>query len=384
MPSRLTIPRRFYHLPVRIHCLCVLLAIAWTSTCDSDDHIKQLIDQDSIAWNSFAGTGRADSPSADKPSPPKEIALRNVYGIEVTPDAIFFSTVDDHSIWKCTRDGSSIVRFAGTGEAGYSGDGGPAIEATFRKPHEIRADSHGNLFVADTFNHCVRRIDAKSGQITTVGGTGVAGFSGDDGPAAKATFDQPHSIVLAGDDTVLVADTRNHRLRRIDLDKGLVNTISGDGKKKLPQEGAAIDQVSLFGPRSLAIDDQSIWLVLREGNSVWRIDRSANTIHRIAGTGKQGHDGDGANPLHATFRGPKGIGVDSQGNLLIVDTENHAMRYVDLNNNVIRTLHVGGKMKRPHGTAVLTDGKGIDRFFVSDSENHRVLISPSQSTDGSE
>lgn len=343
--------------------LCLLwLAIAAQANCAAD-------------WTVFAGTGSEDSPSADSPMPADQAAMRNVYGIEVTADAIFFSTVNDHSIWKCDHNGMSLVRYAGTGQAGYGGDGGPALKATFNKPHEIRADASGNLFVADTFNHCVRRIDGQTGVVTTIAGNGTAGFSGDGGPAVSAQFDQPHSIVLDGTG-VLIADTRNHRLRRVDLATGNVQTVGGNGKRQLPTENADVANVSLFGPRSLAIDDDAIWLVLREGNSVWRIDRDTGKINRIAGTGKNGHDGDGADPLRATFRGPKGIAVDSQGNLLIVDTENHAMRYVDRTADEIRTLPVGSKMKRPHGTAVLSVDDRPDRFLVSDSENHRVLISP--------
>jgi len=327
-------------------------------------------------WKVFAGTGKADSPVAETPSDPKTVALQNVYGIEVTEDALYFSTVDDHSIWKCARDGSSMVRIAGTGKQGYSGDGGPALKATFNAPHEIRVDPQGNVYIADTRNHCVRRINADDGTVETLAGDGQPGFRGDGGPGSRARFNQPHSIVLDGRGGLLVADTKNHRLRRIDLDSKTVATVSGDGEGRLPEEAKSWDQVSLFGPRSLAVDADSIWLVLREGNSVWRLDRSTQTIHRVAGTGGKGHGGDGGDPLQATFRGPKGIGVDSKGNLLIVDTENHAMRYVDRSANRIWTLPIAFQMKRPHGTAVLQRSGHPDRFLVSDSENHRVLIGP--------
>jgi DNA-binding beta-propeller fold protein YncE len=335
-------------------------------------------DQKNEPWIVFAGTGSPDSPIAVEPSNPKQVSLRNVYGIEVTDDAIFFSTVGDHSIWKCDNHGKSIVRVAGTGDLGFSGDGGPALQATFNAPHEIRVDRRGNLYVADTRNHSIRRIDAATGIVETIAGDGVAGFEGDGGPNAGndggiTRFNQPHSIVLDGEGGLLVADTLNHRLRRIDLETKIVTTIAGDGERKLPDEGKRVDQVSVFGPRSLAIDDQAIWLVLREGNSVWRIDRKSQRIHRTAGTGEKGHSGDGGDPLAATFRGPKGIAVDSRGNLLVVDTENQAVRYVDRQQNVISTLGIDFKMKRPHGTAVLRRVGKEDVYLVSDSENNRVL-----------
>jgi sugar lactone lactonase YvrE len=364
-----TRPSRFYRIGVFLSIVIASMTIVPSTFAQAND--------DSI-WSIVAGTGKATGPVANQPSTPTTVVTRNVYGIEVTDDAIYLTTVDDHSIWKMAPRFKQLVRVGGTGEAGRSGDEGPAARATFRAPHEIRADEEGNLFVADTRNHSIRRIDGTSGIVTTFAGNGRAGFAGDGQSGDRVQFNQPHSLVLDGAGGVLVADTKNHRLRRIDLASGKVTTIAGDGRPRLPEEGEVADRVSLHGPRSLAIDDESIWLVLREGNSVWRIDRKSNRIYRVAGTGEQGHSGDGGNPLKATFRGPKGIAVDSKGNLLIVDTENHALRYVDLGRNHIRTLGTGFTMKRPHGTAVLTKANGTDVFLISDSENHRVLASPAR------
>lgn len=325
-------------------------------------------------WSVFAGNGNGKSLDGGEPGDPLQIALPNVYGIEVIGNDVFFSTVDDHSIWQMSLSGKSLKRIAGNASKGLEGDDGPALAASFNAPHEIRVDEKGNLYIADTRNHCIRWIEAETGLVRRLAGDGKPGFGGDGGPGIEAQFDQPHSIVLDGEGGVLVADTKNHRLRRIDLKTGRVETLSGDGRKRLPVEGKRIDQVSLFGPRSLAIDDDSIWLVLREGNSVWRIDRKSKRIYRVAGTGKKGHTGDGSDPLDATFRGPKGIAVDSQGRLLVVDTENHALRIVDPSKKTIRTAPIKFEMKRPHGTAVWSRDEG-DVYLISDSENHRVLSS---------
>jgi streptogramin lyase len=357
-------------MPRSLTLLFIAIAVSASPPLETDSFGQDAVESE---WAIFAGTGDSTSPIAIKPSDPKSVALRNVYGIEVADDGIFFSTVDDHSIWKCDLGGTAIRRIAGTGELGFSGDGGPALEATFNAPHEIRVDSDGNLFIADTRNHAIRRIDAKSGIVETLAGDGVAGFRGDGQQARRARFDQPHSIVLDGDGGVLVADTKNHRIRRIDLGTGIVTTVAGDGRGRLPIDGQPASEVSVFGPRSLAIDDDAIWLVLREGNSVWRIDRQSDLVQRIAGTGKKGYSGDGGDPLAATFRGPKGIAVDSAGGLLIVDTENQALRRVDRKQNRIETLEIPFQMKRPHGTAVLKRDRMPEVYFVSDSENHRVL-----------
>ncbi|MEM6471758.1 MAG: hypothetical protein AAF802_19520 [Planctomycetota bacterium] len=300
------------------------------------------------------------------------VSLSNVYGIEVTEDAIFFSTVGDHSIWRSRLDGRGIKRYAGTGDPGFSGDGGPAIDAAFNAPHEIRSDSSGNLFIADTRNHCIRRIDSQTKHVETLAGDGVAGFQGDRG---AARFDQPHSLVLDGRGGILIADTKNHRLRRLELETNTIATIGGTGEKRLPEEGQNLTDAALFGPRSLAVHEDTTWLVLREGNSVWRLSGEERNWFRAAGTGRKGYSGDGEAATLATFRGPKGIDLDAKSNIYIVDTENHAIRAIDSNTGKIWTLRCPFKLKRPHGVAVLREDQdsGSTSILISDSENDRVL-----------
>lgn len=329
----------------------------------------------------FAGTGESSKRSVPYPAgtpqaDPERLDLGNPFGVEIQGNKIWITSVDDHCIYEGTIDGGKLSRIAGNGLVGYSGDGGHALEATFNWPHEVRADSSGNLYVADTRNHVIRRIDAATGTVITLAGDGTEGFAGDGSTGQEVRFRQPHSVVLDGEGGLLVADTVNHRLRRIDLASGVVNTISGTGQRKLPTDGADAATSPLFGPRSLAVDSRSIWIALREGNSVWRIDRRSNTIHHVAGTGAKGYSGDGGPPLQATFNGPKGLVLDSNGRLLIVDTENQAVRRIDLEAQTVETvlgeaskLHPI-KLKRPHGIAY-SEARG---FFVADSENHRVLL----------
>ncbi|WP_442507171.1 hypothetical protein SH528x_006074 [Novipirellula sp. SH528] len=272
---------------------------------------------------------------------------------------------------KSEGDGASVIRVAGCGEKGYSGDGGSALQATFNWPHEVRVDARGDLFVADTRNHVIRRIDAKTNIVTTIAGDGAEGFSGDGGPATQARLKHPHSVVLDGEDGLLIADTHNHRIRRLDLRTGVIETIAGTGAGKLPTDGSMAKQTTLFGPRSLAIDPKSIWIALREGNSIWRIDRASGRIHHLAGTGKKGNSGDGGPATEATFNGPKGLVMDEQGRLLVVDTENQLIRRIDIKANTVETVLGKGelKLKRPHGIA---NAQGFG-YLVGDSENHRVI-----------
>jgi sugar lactone lactonase YvrE len=328
----------------------------------------------------FAGTGKSpDSRSGDSQAaaevPRASIELGNPFGIEVVGAAVWITTVDDHCLYRGAIDGDSLVRVAGTGVSGYSGDGGPALQATFNWPHEVRADRDGNLFVADTRNHVIRRIDARSGIVATIAGNGTPGFAGEGLTGAEVQFNQPHSVVLDGAGGLLVADTVNHRLRRIDLRTGKVETIGGNGERKLPADGADARTAPLFGPRSLAVDADSIWIALREGNSIWRLDRATHRLHHIAGSGAKGYSGDGGPALQATFNGPKGLVIDDQQRILVVDTENHAVRRIDLKRGLVETV-LGGSvaertftLKRPHGIA-FSPQLGM---LVADSESHRVL-----------
>ncbi len=304
-----------------------------------------------------------------------DIAMGNPFGVQPYGDDLLITTVSDHCVWQLSRETGELRRIAGNGQRGYSGDGGVATDARFDWPHEVRVDRTGNLFIADTRNHVIRRIDAVTRVVSTIGGTGVAGYGGDGGPAVEAMFNQPHSVVLDDAGGILVADTINHRVRRIDLVSGVVTTILGTGKNRLPRDGAVAANEPVLGPRSLAVDEASIWIALREGNSVWRIDRATATVHHVAGSGEKGYSREGESALASTFNGPKGLAIDAAGNLVISDTENQAIRYVDLKNDRVTTLTGGrvsdvtAKLSRPHGVAIDVGGKVI----VGDSENHRVL-----------
>lgn len=328
----------------------------------------------------FAGTGKSAPPAVVySPGQPsgglRSINLGTPFGIEVRGTKIWFTTIDDQCIYQGSTEDEALVRVAGSGTIGFSGDQGSATDAAFDWPHEVRSDSVGNLYVADTRNNAIRRIDATSGIITTIAGGTAEGFAGDGQSGDVVQFRQPHSVALEGDDALLVADTINHRLRRIDLKTLIVETVAGNGQAKMPTDGADAKESSLFGPRSLAVDETSIWVALREGNSIWRIDRRDHTIHHIAGTGKKGYDGDGGSPKLATFNGPKGLSIDGRSRLLVADTENHSVRRIDLVNDKIETV-VGGSaadatfpLKRPHGICAV----GADGFLVADSEHHRVI-----------
>ncbi|MFT5524942.1 MAG: DNA-binding beta-propeller fold protein YncE, partial [Pirellulaceae bacterium] len=206
----------------------------------------------------------------------------------------------------------------------------------------------------------------------------------DGGPATKASLNNPHSISLDAKKNLYVADIGNHRIRRINLSTGIIETVAGNGERKLPQAGQIATGKPMIGPRALFVSGSTLWIALREGHSVWTMDLETSKLSHIAGTGAKGFSGDGGDPLEATFNGPKGIALSPNGNVVVVDTENQAIRQIDLKNRRISTIagmgpaHRGGdgdggpatkaQLARPHGICVGPDGT----VYIGDTLNHRV------------
>ncbi|MEM0897316.1 MAG: hypothetical protein AAGJ79_10550, partial [Verrucomicrobiota bacterium] len=276
---------------------------------------------------SIAGTGEKGHDPGGNPA--TETAIDNPFGITRGPDGLlYFCEYKGDCIRRLEKDGTTTVIAGRPGTTGYSGDGGTAVNATLNRPHEIRFDSKGRMYVSDTSNHVVRRI--ANGKIETVAGTGKAGFSGDDGPATSAKLKLPISIQLDAEDNLYICDIGNQRIRVVSKD-GVIKTLAGNGKRELPEDGAAFSSQPLKGPRTIDFDrNGDLWVVLREGNSVYRLDMEAKTLHHVAGTGKKGFTGNGGPAKAATLSGPKGISIAPNGNIYLADTESHTIRRIDL------------------------------------------------------
>jgi len=310
--------------------------------------------------------------------------VNNPYGMAIGPDgALYFCDLDNQRIRRFDLKTRRLTTIAGDGTRGYRGDGGPATEASLNMPHELVFDRAGNIYVAERDNHVIRKIDRRTGVISTAAGTGKPGFGGDVQPSAQAQLRQPHSVVMDRDGSLLICDIGNHRIRRLDLATGTINTYAGTGEAKPTPDGAPVSGTPLNGPRTLALaSNGDLYLALREGNAIYRIDRRTQTLHRIAGTGKQGFSGDGGPAIEATLGGPKGLALDGDRFLYVADTENHAVRRIDVKRNVITTVVGTGergdgpesnplacRMSRPHGVLFV---KGA--LYVSDSEAHRIRV----------
>lgn len=356
-------------------CLCLCLYL-WSSS-----FATAIVFAGEIT--TVAGTGRAEA-NGDA-GKALQVNIGDPFGVEFGPDGgLYVTEVRNHRLWRIDLQTSSAEVIAGSGRKGYSGDGGPAIQADLNEPYEVRFDDQGNIFFVEMQNHVVRRVDAKTRIITTIAGTGEAGFSGDGGPAIRATFRQPHSIALDGNGGLYIADIGNHRIRRVDLAKGTVDTVAGDGSKVLPRDGQTARGTPVLGPRALFIHGKQMWVALREGHSVWVIDLDDWKWRHVAGNGQRGYSGDSGPASQATFDGPKGITRGPDGNVYVVDTENQAIRRIDLATGTIETVAGGGpktrgyggdggpalqaKLDRPHGICAGQDGT----LYIGDTLNHRV------------
>ncbi len=288
-----------------------------------------------------------------------------------------------HCVRRVDQATGIITTVAGTGQLGYSGDGGPATQATMNQPYSLQVDRNGDIYIVDRLNAAVRKVAAATGIITTVAGTGQAGYSGDGGPGPRAQLREPNDCFLDGRGGLLIADIQDQRVRRLDLRTGIITTFAGNGEKARKGDGLPAAQASIFGARAVCMDRQgNTYICEREGNGVRLVD-AKGIMSTYAGTGERGYTGDGGSALAATWGAPKAIRCDARDNVIVVDTENHAIRRIDAATGRVTTIaggHKGGDgdggsataagLDRPHGCDLDAQGQ----IFIADSNNHRVRV----------
>ncbi len=300
-------------------------------------------------------------------------ALNTPFDLAFSPDgSLIFSDTFNHCIRRVDAATGVISTIAGTGERGFSGDGGPAIRAQLNEPYGLVIDRAGRVFFADRLNRRVRVIDA-SGVITTLAGDGSGLYSGDGGPAARAGLVEPNGLALdPGESLLFIADVAGHRVRVVDLATGIIETSAGTGEAVHNGDGGPASQAGVFGARAVAFaPDGALYVMERQGSCIRRI--RDGIIQTVAGTGERGYAGDGGDVRVAVFNAPKEMAVDPDGNIYVVDTENHAIRRIDAQSWIVTTI--AADFARPHGAAVARDGS----IYVGDSEHHQIrkLFPPS-------
>jgi sugar lactone lactonase YvrE len=238
--------------------------------------------------------------------------------------ALYIADSSNHRIRKVGRDGK-IATLAGTGQPGFGGDGGPAAQAQLQGPYGVSVDRHGNVYVADQRNNRVRKITAH-GTISTVAGNGKRGFVGDGGPAIGAALAGPNATVSDADGNLYIADSGNHRVRKVSPD-GMITTIAGTKQGYAGDGGPAVG-AKLNLPAALALDGKGTLYIGDFLNHVVRKVSPDGVIQTVAGTGERGFNGDGLPATRAQLNEPGGVGIATDGSLLIADGLNFRVRRV--------------------------------------------------------
>lgn len=310
-------------------------------------------------------------------------ALNGPFGIEFDSKAVpYLVELGGHRFLKI--EGGLLRKIGGSGKPGNRGDGGPVAEVEFNGLHNLAIASDGSIYLADTWNQKVRKYNPANGTVTTFAGTGEKGYGGDGGPASTAKFGGIYCVTVSPDQKrLLLADLDNRRIRAIDLSTGVVNTIAGNGQKGVPRDGDAATDSPLVDPRAVTADlNGNVYVLERSGHAL-RIINVDGKIRTVVGTGKGGLDGDGGLGRVAKLNGPKHLCLDRDGNVIIADTENHVIRrYFPQEERIERVAGTGKKGKagiggppekvelnQPHGVTIGPDGN----LYIVDSSNNRVL-----------
>ena len=327
----------------------------------------------------IAGTG--DAGYSGDGGPATAATLREPFMCDFDPAGnLVFSEARNHCVRRIDAQTGVITTLVGDGEAGYSGDGGPAAQARLNEPYSLTVDSNGDIYIVDRLNAAVRKVDASTGNISTVAGIGEPGYGGDGGPGPLAQLREPNDCFLDGRGGLLIADIQDQRIRRLDLNTGIINTFAGNGEKVRAGDGLPATQASILGARAVCMDGSgNTYIAEREGNGVRKVD-AGGAMSTLAGTGERGYTGDGGPASAATWGAPKAIRCDAAGDVIVVDTENHAIRRINAA-GIVTTIaggHLGGDgdggpavaagLERPHGCGIGPDGT----LYIADSNNHRV------------
>ena len=351
---------------------------------DTGNHRIRRVDSSGTV-TTIAGTGEYDFIEDDGPAVaawldgPSEVAVDD-------GGNLYIADAGNHRIRRVDLSGT-ITTVAGPGRPGDSGDGGPAVMARLANPGGVALDNGGNLYIADTGYNRIRRVDV-SGTITTIAGTGRFGYGGDGGPAVMAQLGSPADVAVDDEGNVYIADTLNSRIRRVDP-SGTITTIAGTGEAGFTTDGGPATAAQLDRPLGVAVGgDGNLYIADTENHRISRVTLSAGavpagTITAVAGNQGQGYSGDSGPALEAHLRLPAGVAADGSGNVYIADTWNSRIRRVDVYGSITTIAGTGvrggsgdggpadkARLHLPAGLALDRDGN----VYVADVRNHRIRI----------
>ena len=268
------------------------------------------------------------------------------WGIAIGPNEhVYFADAFANKVSEFDPATGTLTVVAGTGDLGFAGDDGPATAAQLRGPTDVFVDTAGNVYIADRDNHRVRKVDAATRVITTVAGSSSSGSSGDGGPASLAQLSSPTGVCVDGTGNIYIADTNNEVVRKVDAGSGNIETFAGDGFAGLFGNGEAATLASLSKPSDVFVDaNGDLYIADRSNHRIRRVDASTGIISSVVGNvGEEpkfggGFSGDGGQATQADLAEPLGVFLDGSGNIYIADRINRRVRKVDANTQVITTI----------------------------------------------
>jgi serine/threonine protein kinase, bacterial len=252
---------------------------------------------------------------------------------------LYIADRENHRVRKVDTSGN-ISTFAGIGKAGFSGDGGPAVKARLNLPSGVVADKKGNLYISDRSNDRIRVVD-KKGVIRTYAGSGVAGFQGDAGPALKAQLDKPFGITLDKTGNLYIADRNNNRVRKVSSE-GIITTVAGDGGFFFMGDNGPAYRASVAAPTGVAVDSKGNLYIADRNNNRIRVVDKLGMIRTVVGTGQQDYNGDSEAARETNLYLPFTLTVDSSDKLLVVDRSHYRIRRIDPKNGKVETVAGNG------------------------------------------
>jgi sugar lactone lactonase YvrE len=311
------------------------------------------------------------------------LALDSIVNVVVDPDGnLVFSEGNAARVRRIARKTGALETVAGSGRASFAGDGGPATAAALKSPSEIAFDRHGNLYIADSANYVLRRVDAKTKLIATIAGIRRNVFTGD-GPASQAGLARPGGLTLDREGRLVIADTMNGRLRRLDFKSGLIETLAGNGDMVFNGRPGKALETGMAWPNAPRVDRAGNLFFCATGNNrVLKVDAKSGQVLVAAGNGLSKYGGDGGPGPNAQLNQPASLVVDSADNVFIADTQNHALRRLDAKTGTLTTVAGDGtpgfegdggpaaKARLNFPTGLGLDGKG--NLYVVDSINARI------------